>query len=150
MHPVQRHSAVEGKLVNVKLDRAIPMRRTSRWFRALIAGTTAAFAVQTAACDFGAITGLCESGNDPVGSIQIQPSAATLPVGGEIQLTATLMSPGGTFILCEPPTFWLSANGAIARVQRGGVRAMAPGTTYVLARAGGKADSVLVKVTPAQ
>jgi hypothetical protein len=60
------------------------------------------------------------------------------------------MSPGGTFISCEPPTFWLSANGAVARVQRGGVRAVAPGTTYVIARAGGKADSVVVKVTPAQ
>jgi hypothetical protein len=94
---------------------------------------------------------------DRVGSVRVQPTGITLPVGGTAQLTATLADPNGaTFLLCPPPTFWVSANAAIARVSGGGVGiagggvlAGAAGTTYIAARAGGQPDSVKVTVTAA-
>lgn len=48
------------------------------------------------------------------------------------------------------PVEWISRNPAVARVdQDGRVRAAAPGATYLIARAGGRTDSVPVAVGPA-
>ncbi len=95
------------------------------------------------------ITGPCDGGDDPVASIRMEPAEVTLAVGGTAPLTATLVAPdGGTFIFCAPSIFWSSENPLVARALKGGVVAVAPGTTYVTARAGGKAGSVKVTVTP--
>ena len=131
----------------------IPMRRTSKWSRALLAGTTAAIAAHAAACvtadDInGALS--CRS-TDPVGKIEVEPAEVTLAVGESASLTATLITPdGGTIMFCPPRTFWVSANSLVARSLDAGVLAVAPGTTYVSARAGGKVDSTKVIVTPAR
>ena len=91
---------------------------------------------------------MCEK--DPVGSIRMQPSELTLLVGGTAQVTATIvLANGETISVCRIETFWTSANAAVASVLSGAVRGEKPGTTYIAARAGGKADSVLVTVIPA-
>jgi Bacterial Ig-like domain (group 2) len=133
-----------------------PMRRTASWSRTLLAVTTVAVVIEAVACaptadDFeAALTGICDV-KDPVASIRMQPSQLTLPVGGTAQLTATLIAPdGGTYLFCAPQTFWLSANAFVASVRDGGVLGVTPGTTYISARSGGKADSVKVTVTSAQ
>jgi hypothetical protein len=114
---------------------------------------TIAISLEAMACTMGApeFAGpdICAT-DDLVASIQMQPTELTLPVGGTAQLTATLVSPyGGTFLLCPPQTFWVSANAAVANVVRGGVRAVKPGTTSISAHAGGKISSVFVTVTSA-
>jgi uncharacterized protein YjdB len=115
---------------------------------------TAAMAIQALACapmPSDVMGGLCDGGPEPVASIRMQPAELTLRVGETAQLTATLVAPdGGTFMLCAPQTFWVSANAGIASVLGGGVRAVRVGKTYISARAGGKADSALVTVTPEQ
>jgi hypothetical protein len=126
---------------------------------------TMAIAVEATACLFPTADEISEGINsafdckppDRVASVRVQPQEVALPVGGTAQLTATLIDPsGGTFFLCAPQTFWLSANGAIARVSAGGVGiagggvlAVTPGTTYISAHAGGQRDSVKVTVTAA-
>jgi hypothetical protein len=92
---------------------------------------------------------MCET-KDPVASIRIEPSQLTLPVGGMAQVTAALvLADGETISVCPIETFWTSANATVASVLGGAVRGEKPGTTYIAARAGGKADSVLVTVIPA-
>ena len=140
------------------------MPPTATWARLLRAVMTMAIAVEATACAPTAddiTAGInaafdCKPA-DPVARVRVQPSAVTLPVGGTAQLTATLIDPnGGTFFLCPPQTFWVSANAAIARVSGGGVGiagggvlAVTAGTTYISARAGGQTDSVKVTVTAA-
>ena len=128
------------------------MRRTATWSRTYLTVTTLAISLEATACSVGAedIGGICDT-EEAVASIQMQPTQLTLPVGGTAQLTATLVNAGGgTFLLCPPQTFWVSANAAVASVLRGGVRGVNPGTTSITAHAGGKASSVSVTVTPAQ
>jgi len=85
--------------------------------------------------------------SDPVGTVRVQPSEVTLAVGASAAITATVIAPdGGTYFFCAPQTFWTSSNSGVARALDGGVLAISPGTAYIAARAGGKADSVLVTV----
>ena len=132
------------------------MRRTSPRSRSLRTIALTVIAVAATGCGIGPTAADFDAAfsckkSDPAGSVRVQPSEVRLSVGGSASLTATLIAPDGTtFFWCAPQTFWTSTNSLVARALNGGVLAVAPGTTYIAARAGGKADSVKVIVTPAQ
>ena len=104
---------------------------------------SACFPMATAP-DWGSSSSELCAQKDVVTSVKLQPSELTLAVGETAQLTATLNN--GEFMLCAPQTFWVSSKADVVWVSRGGVRANAVGKSYISARAGGKADSILVTV----
>jgi uncharacterized protein YjdB len=128
------------------------MRRPATRFELFLTVVTIAVSLGATACSAGFPTGItmCEN-KDPVASIRMEPSQLTLPVGGTAQFTATVVFANGkTNPACPLEPAWTSSNVTVASVYfGGGVRGDKPGTSYVAARAGGKADSVLVTVIPA-
>jgi hypothetical protein len=82
-----------------------------------------------------------------VGSVSISPSNPSLPVGGSIQLVATVVSASGSAMSGHPVT-WSSSQDVVASVSPAGVvTAKVPGTANVRATAEGRSASVTVTVT---
>ena len=81
-----------------------------------------------------------------VARVAIAPDGATLHIGDEVQLAATLYDGAGN-VLTDRSPMWIASSGAVALVSQSGlVRATMDGTTRVVAWAEGVADTVEVTV----
>jgi nicotinamidase-related amidase len=81
-----------------------------------------------------------------VGSVEIDPTDATLSVCATQQFTATVRSPDGT-PLTGRQVVWSSSDNAVAVVDRNGVaRGSAAGTAMIIAASGGEGDSATMTV----
>jgi hypothetical protein len=81
-----------------------------------------------------------------VGSVEIDPTSATLSVCATQQFTATVRAPDGT-PLTGRQVVWSSSDNAVAVVDRNGAaRGAAAGTALIVAASGGEADSATMTV----
>jgi uncharacterized protein YjdB len=84
-----------------------------------------------------------------VGSVTVQPSTASLPVGQTTALAATVRDANGTIITDRTVT-WATTNGAVATVAANGVvAALTVGSATITATVDGKFGSAAITVTPA-
>ena len=82
-----------------------------------------------------------------VARVVVQPSTATIPVGGHVQAQATVLDSAGHPI-AGAPIAWSSANASIAQVVTSGdVTAIAAGTATITASSGDHTASLAVTVT---
>jgi len=82
----------------------------------------------------------------PVASVEVNPGAAELKVGGKVQLTATPLDSQGNPLQGRTVT-WSSNDVRVAQVDgRGLVTALARGSTAITARAGGQVGTAAVTV----
>jgi len=80
--------------------------------------------------------------SEPSITVSLDPAAVpTLLVGDDVTLTTTVSPPG-------PLVTWTSSSPSVATVDGGYIEALRPGTSWVVASAGGSADSLSVTVTP--
>ena len=85
----------------------------------------------------------------PVASVSVTPTAPSIPVGGTVQLTATLKDASGNPLSGRTIT-WQSAAPGIATVDGSGlVRGVAAGSATITATSEGKSGSAIVSVTQA-
>ncbi len=85
--------------------------------------------------------------NPPVAAVVVTPPAATLSIGGTIQLTASVQDASGHTLNGVPLT-WGSANAKIARQSKGLVTALAAGTATINAvTPGGVEGEAAITVT---
>lgn len=85
----------------------------------------------------------------PVGSVTVQPTAATLTVGEGTTLTATVKDVNGT-VVTDRAVSWTTSNAAVANVtENGAVTALAAGTATISATSEGSSGSATVTVNPA-
>jgi uncharacterized protein YjdB len=82
---------------------------------------------------------------DAVYSVEITPDAATVVVGRQVTLSATLRNRRGAVIATKTPT-WTSLDPTIATVSGGVVTGLSAGTARIVAEAEGHADTVSVVV----
>ncbi len=83
----------------------------------------------------------------PVASVALTPAAASLVVGGTLQLTAVAKDSGGT-ILTGRTMSWVSRDTLIARVSAAGlVTAVAAGSALVIATSDGASGTAAITVT---
>jgi uncharacterized protein YjdB len=83
----------------------------------------------------------------PLATISLSVSQLTLPVGQTARIGVTATDAAGDRVT-DPPLTWTSSNSGIASVVSDGtVRGIAPGDAFVIASAGGKADSAMVRVS---
>jgi hypothetical protein len=91
-------------------------------------------------------SGLCHKRIASVGSVDVTPSAATVPVGARAQLRATVRDDQGN--LLSRPVTWTSSNSSIVAVNRNGlVGGMSEGTAVVSASSGGQTDVATITVS---
>ena len=97
----------------------------------------------------GFVTGFSKKGvGGKVGSVEIDPTSASLSVCATQQFTATVRAADGTPMTGRNVN-WSSSDNAIALVDRNGVaRGAAAGTAFIIAASGGEADSATLAVTP--
>lgn len=82
-------------------------------------------------------------------TVEVSPPAATLVVGGTIQLSAVVKDDAGN-VLENEPVVWTPQDATIATVTAGGlVTGVAPGTTQIRATSGTAAGASTVTVIPA-
>lgn len=80
----------------------------------------------------------------PVASVDVSPPSPSIPVGSGAQLQAVLRDAAGR-ILSGRTIAWSVGNPGVAQISTVGyVTAMAPGTSYVIAGAEGRADTALL------
>jgi hypothetical protein len=85
----------------------------------------------------------------PVASVSLAPDTATVPIGGTVQLTATLKDAQGTLLDGRAVT-WTSTRSTTASVSTTGlVTATALGQSRIVATAEGKSDTATVSVPAA-
>ena len=82
----------------------------------------------------------------PVASVEVTPAAASVGVGGTVQLTAVAKDGAGS-ILSGRPMSWSSSSLQIATVAAGLVTGVAAGTAYIVASSEGKSDTATITVT---
>ena len=83
----------------------------------------------------------------PVASVAVSPAAASLQVGGTIQLTAVAKDSSGTILAGRAMT-WSSSNSLIATVTSAGLAtALAAGTATITATSEGKSGAASINVT---
>ena len=81
---------------------------------------------------------------DKTKSVSLQPSSATLAIGGTTQLTGTSKPPGATLV-------WGSSNNSVATVNQSGiVTAISAGSATITATADGKSGSAAITVSGPQ
>jgi PKD repeat protein len=91
-------------------------------------------------------SGLCHKRIVPVGSVDVSPNAATVPVGGRAQLSASVRDPDGN-VLSRPVT-WSSSDPSVVAVNRNGlVGGMSEGTAVISASSEGKSDASTITVS---
>jgi PKD repeat protein len=91
-------------------------------------------------------SGLCHKRIASVGSVDVTPSAATVPVGARAQLRATVRDDQGN--LLSRPVTWTSSNSSVVAVNRNGlVGGMSEGTAVVSASSGGQTDVATITVS---
>jgi uncharacterized protein YjdB len=82
-------------------------------------------------------------------NVIVEPSIATVPMGGTIQLLTTVTD-GTSGVMASSTVTWASDNQSIARVSTTGlVTPVAPGTAVIRATSGGTSGTSSVTVTPA-
>ncbi len=82
----------------------------------------------------------------PVASVEITPSAPTVPMGGSVQLTATLRDASGLPLSGRTVT-WGTSDAQVATVDAAGmVTGLVPGTATIHATSEGQIDEVTVTV----
>lgn len=85
-------------------------------------------------------------GTEVVARVQVNPSTATIPVNGTVQLEAALESAAGAPVSATPE--WRTADPGVATVSgQGLVRAAAAGTARIIAMRDGVSDTTMVTVT---
>src|SRR5204862_4601 len=83
----------------------------------------------------------------PVASVAVSPAAASLQVGGTIQLTAVAKDSSGTILAGRAMT-WSSSNSLIATVTSAGLAtALAAGTATITATSEGQSGTTAIAVT---
>ncbi|HEV8304671.1 MAG TPA: Ig-like domain-containing protein [Gemmatimonadales bacterium] len=83
----------------------------------------------------------------PVASVVLTPAAASLTIGGTVQLRAEAKDSAGT-ILTGQTMSWVSRDTLIAKVSAAGlVTALAAGSALVIATSGGASDTAAITVT---
>jgi hypothetical protein len=97
------------------------------------------------------LLGACgDSPSDPgrtVASVAISPDNPSVVVGSTIQLTATVQSSSGGAVTGVTVSWQSESQGVATVTQAGRVAGIAPGTSRIIATAGGRADTVTVTVT---
>lgn len=82
----------------------------------------------------------------PVASVEVAPASATLTVGDQLPLAATVRAGDGT-VLTDRPVTWSSSASSVAEVSTGGVvTAVAAGSATITATAEGRSGSAQVTV----
>ncbi len=98
-----------------------------------------------AACG-GDDEGPMEPTPNPVASVTVSPEAATVPIGGSVQMTATTRDAADN-ILSDRPVIWSSSDSAMAKVDSIGlVTGIAPGSVTVTALSEGVTGTAAVTV----
>jgi trimeric autotransporter adhesin len=83
----------------------------------------------------------------PVGSVTVQPSTASLPIGQSTTLTATVKDANGN-VVTDHEVAWTSSNALVATVATNGVvKALSAGTAIISATSDGSSGSATVTVT---
>jgi uncharacterized protein YjdB len=91
------------------------------------------------------VTVVCSS-TVPVASVVVTPTAASIPVGGTVQLTATPLDSAGTALAGRAVT-WASGNTTVASVSGSGVvTATAAGSATITATSEGKSGAATISV----
>ena len=100
------------------------------------------------------IAGICDLPVKTVASLSITPRPVSLTPSSSVNLQALLMDSDGQIIACGPTPSWVIRDVTIAAVASSPnanaiiVRGVAVGSTYAVAAAGGRSDSVAVTVAP--
>lgn len=81
---------------------------------------------------------------DKVAEVILSRDTATLARGGSLTLTATVRN--ASAVVLSAPVAWSSSAPAVASVDAGVVRALAPGTALIVAASGGAADTARITV----
>lgn len=116
----------------------------------LVSGTAAGSATITATSEGHSGSAPVTVTVVPVASVTLSPSAASLPVAGTLQLTATLKDANGNALSGRSVT-WASAATGLATVSSTGlVTGVAAGSATITATSEGQSGTALVSVTTSQ
>ena len=83
----------------------------------------------------------------PVAVVEITPDSPAIAAGGSLQLTATVLGPGGIRVTGRVVS-WLSSDPGVATVSVGKVRGRTPGAARIEATAGDARGTTVVTVFP--
>jgi uncharacterized protein YjdB len=84
---------------------------------------------------------------NPVAVVQIIPDSPAITAGSSLQLTATVLGPGGIRVTGRVVS-WLTSDPGVATVSVGKVRGRAPGSARIEATAGDARGTTVVTVLP--